>query len=129
MNGRFTEHTFCFSKTQFNIYIRQDQKFMDMICAAILFGKEAESAAPFVLTKPSAPTFFTGQKIQGFIRIFHNRSEEPVFDTVQLLLRGIWESYTIRNKQANDSITGSVNNVVRQQAGICWRITKPVSRF
>jgi hypothetical protein len=56
-----------------------------MICASILFGKESETLAP---TTRSAPTFFTGQRIQGAVRISHQKSQQPVFDAVQLLLRG-----------------------------------------
>jgi hypothetical protein len=56
-----------------------------MICASILFGKEAETLAP---ATRSAPTFFTGQRIQGAVRVSHQKGQEPVFDAIQLLLRG-----------------------------------------
>ena len=95
-----------------------------MICASILFGKEAETLAP---ATRSAPTFFTGQRIQGAVRVSHQKGQEPVFDTVQLLLRGksIVQSSVKHTWLIN--VIGGVKNIVSLKGGISIKIEKPVS--
>jgi hypothetical protein len=59
-----------------------------MIRTCILFGKDGKDLVPYTSDNPSAPTFFTGERIRGTLLICHNARKEPIFDTVQLLLRG-----------------------------------------
>jgi hypothetical protein len=56
-----------------------------MVQAHILFGKEAGSA---ISESPKAPTVYTGQRVRGAIRIYQDESLGPMFDTVQLVLKG-----------------------------------------
>lgn len=59
-----------------------------MVQTLILFGKEAEnsSSAPVDL---KAPTVFTGMRMRSMLRVFHDKRHHcPMFDTVQLLLKG-----------------------------------------
>jgi hypothetical protein len=61
-----------------------------MTRTCILFEKEGGYLVPYSPSEnPPAPTFFTGGKIRGTVLISNNAMEEPMFDTVQLLLRGL----------------------------------------
>lgn len=78
-----------------------------MVQAVIYFGKEAEGSAS--LDTLLAPTVYTGQRMRAILRIFHDRRHEmPMFDAVQLVLKG----------QVSSLVT---------LGGCCWRIEKPVS--
>jgi len=59
-----------------------------MIHPYILFEKESSSLARYPLDVQSAPTIFTGQRIRGTLNFSHYDAQEPVFDTIQLVLRG-----------------------------------------
>lgn len=62
-----------------------------MVQAVIYFGKEAEGSAS--LDTLLAPTVYTGQRMRAILRIFHDRRHEmPMFDAVQLVLKGILTS-------------------------------------
>jgi hypothetical protein len=60
-----------------------------MFCTRILFAKEASRPESSALANPRAPTFYTRERIRGAVLISHIDTEEPVFDTVQILLRGM----------------------------------------
>jgi hypothetical protein len=59
-----------------------------MIRACILFSKEDDNLVPSSVENPPAPSFSTGERITGRILISNNVTREPLFDAVQLLLRG-----------------------------------------
>ena len=41
------------------------------------------------LMNPPAPTFFTGERIRGIFSVSSLSTEEGIFDTAQILLRGM----------------------------------------
>jgi hypothetical protein len=63
--------------------------FLKMIRANILFEKESLDIVPRPLESLRAPTVYTGQKIKGFIRTYYDEKVGPMFDAVELLLRGV----------------------------------------
>jgi hypothetical protein len=67
-----------------------------MIRAYILFAKEAKSLDSSSSKDPPAPTIFTGERIRGTLSICHVPTEEPIFDTVQILLRGLFVDCQLR---------------------------------
>ena len=59
-----------------------------MVHASILFGEEARSLEQPSLEKLRASTVYTGQRVRGVVRIYHDERFGPIFDTVQVLLKG-----------------------------------------
>jgi len=59
-----------------------------MVQASILFGKEAQSLEAPSLEMCQAPTVYTGQRARAAVRIYHDERMGPMFDTVQILLKG-----------------------------------------
>ena len=66
-----------------------------MIRAYILFAKEAKSLDSSS-KDPLAPIIFTGERIRGTLYICHVPTEEPILDTVQILLRGLFVDCQLR---------------------------------
>jgi hypothetical protein len=65
----------------------------------ILFDHEAECVETlFSTTSLSAPTVFTGQRLRGTLFVFLHGTQEPLYDTIQILFKGI-HSYLILNAQ------------------------------
>jgi hypothetical protein len=70
---------------------RQKQRIIksSMFCPRILFAEEASRSESSALANPRAPTFYTRERIRGTVLINYIDTGEPVFDTVQILLRGM----------------------------------------
>ena len=64
-----------------------------MIQTCILFAKEAGDIDPSSVKEPPAPTIFTGERILGTFSICHIPATDPVFDTVDIVLRGLSDKH------------------------------------
>lgn len=57
---------------------------------ATIFFEDDENPRGLASAKSlSAPTVFTGQKLRGRIAVSHLRTQEPLFDAVQIILKGM----------------------------------------
>ena len=86
----------------------------------ILFDGEAEDI--------SAPTVFTGQILRGTVNISHHRAQQPIFNVVQVVLKGIsTHNASLGLLHVNKHPLGKTKNVITQADSLCWEIEKPVS--
>jgi len=99
--------------------------------ASILFGKEALDLDPGSFSRSSfeelrSPTVYTGQRVRGTVRIYHDKRLGPLFDTVQLMLKGMSHFLTLPECLLTLKLSGQVSNVITL-GGTSWKVEKPVS--